>query len=396
MRRCTGLLVAVTAAACAQYGAPPGGERDQRPPQVLETTPAPFAVVPDFSGPVVIRFDERLSEQGADAAIVVSPLTGDVRVERDGEVLRVSIEGGWRPGQIYRIVVLPVLRDLFGNQRREPGELVFSTGPPIPATALAGTVTERITGQPPQRAVVHAVRRFDSTVYVTPAGADGFYAMLNLPNGTYDLIGFADPNQNWQRDPNEPASRTAAVSLASDTITTDVAILPVDTTAAQVQSAAQQDTVFRVQLDDYIESGGLAAASARLYTLPDTTLFPVALQLLADAEYRPAPAPVVDTLGVPADTAAVAPTDTITPPPVEPDNAQPVVALPGRTVVVVPATLPPPGEYVIELQGVANINGIGGGGGRAPLRITLPTPDTPAVPADTPGAQPDTVPPPRL
>lgn len=391
------LLTAVALLGCAQYGAPPGGERDQRPPQVIETVPAPLAVVPDLRGEVRIRFDERLSERGAEDAVLVSPRTGAVDVKRDGNELRVSLEGGWRPGQIYRIVILPELRDLFGNQRTEPADLVFSTGPPVPQTALAGMLTERITGRPPQRAVVEAVRTADSTVYVTPVATDGFYALLNLPNGDYVVTGFTDGNQNWSLDANEPRSGTATLTLADDTLALDLAVLPIDTVAARVLSAAMQDSVVRVQLDDYVDSTGIAGASARLYALPDTALVPIALALRTPAQHdrrtRPDPAVAPDSIVRPD---SVARPDSVGAParrPAPAADAAPTAVLPTREIVIVPARRPAPGEYLLWLQDVVNINGIPGGGGWTTLRVAVP--DTVAAPpADTTQPPADTTQPP--
>lgn len=395
MTRWRPALAVLAALGCAQYGAPPGGERDQAPPRVIETQPPPFAVVPELRGPVVIRFDERLSERGAENAILVSPQTGDVDIERDGDALRVAIEGGWQPGQVYRIVVLPELRDLFGNQRREASELVFSTGPPIPPTALAGLVSERITGEPPQNAVVRAMRP-DSTVYVTPVATDGFYALLNLPNGSYEVVGFTDANRNWRVDPNELRSVAHTVTLADDTIPMDLAVLPVDTSAALIVGARQDGDAIRVQLDDHVDAAGLESSTAQVFTLPDSTPLALQAEVLTPAEYTrtlpPDTTVAADTLAT--DSAAAADTAAARPPQlVDTTRAEP---LPTREVVVLPATPLAAGSYLVEVQGIVNINGIAGGGGRAPVTITPPPPpDTTSLPVDTTSARPDaSVPPP--
>ena len=390
------LVAAVALLGCAQYGAPPGGERDQQPPQVIATVPEPLSVVPGMTDAVVIRFNERLSERGAEQAVIVSPRTGEVDVQRSGSELRVRLEGGWRPNQIYRIVILPELRDLFGNQRTEPAELVFSTGPAIPETALAGMVTERVTGRPPQRAVVEAVRQADSTVYVTPVATDGFYALLNLPSGEYELMGYADANQDWMPGPTEPRSRAQTITLADDTLALDLAVLPFDTTAARVTNVAMQNEAVRVQLDDHVDSTGIAGASVRLYTLPDTTLLPLTftLRVTPPPALRPdtaagdsvADALAPDSLQVPPDTSAVegVQADTMTT-----QQGAPTTALPVREFFAVPAMRPAAGEYLLEVRGVTNINGYPDGGGMAPL--TVPPPDTTRAVPDTTRALPDTI-----
>jgi hypothetical protein len=144
--------------ACARAMPPPGGEPDQSPPQVVATTPEQLSVVDPFDGAVVFEFDERLSERNIEGAVIVSPATGELHVSRNGTELRVSIDGGWRDGVVYRVLLLPGIRDLFNNERRSPVDLVFSTGPAIVNTAFGGLVSDRITGRPEPLAMVEATR----------------------------------------------------------------------------------------------------------------------------------------------------------------------------------------------------------------------------------------------
>src|SRR5690606_24447436 len=130
----TGLVS--TLAGCAQIEMPPGGPEDRMPPAVVSLQPDSLAVVPEWRRPVVVRFSERISEQQVEDAVMVSPRTSAVSVDRGSREIRVSLRRGWEPGQIYQITVRPLIRDLFNNQIREPIHLVFSTGPEIPPTRL--------------------------------------------------------------------------------------------------------------------------------------------------------------------------------------------------------------------------------------------------------------------
>ncbi|MGH7554756.1 MAG: Ig-like domain-containing protein, partial [Longimicrobiales bacterium] len=140
------LVAGVILAACARPLAPTGGEQDQTPPRIVATTPAEREVVTDTDLTVAFEFDERISERGVRESILVSPSTGVPRVEKGRSEIRVRMPGGWRAGEVYRVVLLPGVRDLFGNETREPASLVFSTGPPVPSTAIGGLVVDRITG----------------------------------------------------------------------------------------------------------------------------------------------------------------------------------------------------------------------------------------------------------
>src|SRR5688572_31826244 len=136
------LAVALAIGACAQASGPPGGARDQSPPRIIATVPDTNAVTPNFNGEVVIRFDETLRERGGreEDMVLVCPQTGEVEVERKRREVRVKIAGGWQPGRVYHVTVLPGLQDRHGNPRAQAYELVFSTGPEIQATAIAGLV----------------------------------------------------------------------------------------------------------------------------------------------------------------------------------------------------------------------------------------------------------------
>src|SRR5690606_6630802 len=232
----------------------------------------------------------------------------------------------------------------------------------------------------------------DSTVYVAPVATDGVYALLNLPNGEYEVMAYADANQDWTPGPTEPRSRAIGVTLSDDTLAHDLAILPFDTTAARVQNAAMQNGVIRVQLDDYVDSTGIAAASVTLYTVSDTTPLPATFALRMSppetartdtrTDVDSAQAAVQDTLAAVQDTLAAEPDAPAELPGTEAVPATPAVPLPAREFFAIPTSPIAPGEYLLGVRGITNINGYPDGGGLVPLRVT---------PADTARALPDTI-----
>ena len=86
---------------CANQGAPPGGPQDRTGPQVVETVPDTFAVVTAFDDEIRIVFDERISERAVqgtlDAAVIISPGSGAVRVRPSGLAVLVTMAGGCAP-----------------------------------------------------------------------------------------------------------------------------------------------------------------------------------------------------------------------------------------------------------------------------------------------------------
>src|SRR5690606_7708181 len=101
------LAIGLVAGACAHVEAPPGGPEDITPPGVPAITPAPDSIVPAFDAPVVISFDERISEVGIEDAVIVSPRTSPVAVNHGRREIRVSLREGWAPDMIYHVSVRP-------------------------------------------------------------------------------------------------------------------------------------------------------------------------------------------------------------------------------------------------------------------------------------------------
>ncbi|MEQ1856482.1 MAG: carboxypeptidase-like regulatory domain-containing protein, partial [Longimicrobiales bacterium] len=229
---------------------------------LVRTEPDTFATLTDLGASVRFVFDERISEAAAggnlDDAITVSPSTGPVRVRHERTSLRVEVEGGFRPGLVYRVTLLPIVRDMFGNQLRDPFELVFSTGGVAPPTAVAGQVWNRSNGTSTRGALVHAVSA-DSLVYVARSDESGIYTFRYLPEGEYRITAFEDVDRDGTLDARETQGAVTSTVAAGDTLLIDVPTLPTDTSAAVPVGASALDSVtISVEFDDYLEASAPA------------------------------------------------------------------------------------------------------------------------------------------
>ncbi len=368
------LLLAIVWIACARPYPPPGGEPDQLAPAIIATTPEPLAIVPDFTGPVIFQFDERISERGiSDALVIVSPATGDFSVKRGRSEIEISLEGGWRPNTVYRVVLLPGVRDLFNNERREPAELVFSTGADLTDAAIAGFVMDRITGEAADGVVVEAVQRTDSVRYVTVGDTAAFFALTHLPVGTYDVRAWVDGNGNLRLDPSEPLARSTAITLntPADTLPVELTVVPQDTTPARLMGARAVDSMaVQLQFDDYLElDPTLPPTQVSLLQLPDSVPIPGTGTIVHPVVHEARQRAAADTSA--ADTARVAapiagrrpePTDTL-------------ALRPTRELVFVPPRPLPPGtRFLITVGSVLNVSTRYGGGGTAEFETPEPAP----------------------
>jgi hypothetical protein len=359
-------LAVLAGAACARPYPPPGGEPPRDAPMLIETAPEALAIEAGYRGAVVFRFDRRLSAQGEPNPVIVSPSTSEVQVRQGRTELRVTLENGWESGQIYRVIVLPGIRDLFGNRTTEPLELVFSTGPEIPQTAVAGIVTDRLTGRPPRNAMIEATRLADSLVYVTAADTAGFFSLRHLPRGEYETVAFVDANRNRRRDASEPSSPAEHVSFATatDTVPVLLAVLPPDTTPARLVRAEWRDSLHvRLHFDDAFDPDAeLTAAEVQLRVLPDSAPGPRGMLLTpAQFEKREQARAAADTVAIVDDTARARPAAAA---------REPRPPLPSRELVLVPLEpLRPDTEYLVVVSDVTNINEVPGGGGEATFRV---------------------------
>jgi hypothetical protein len=404
--------------ACAQPRQPTGGPPVVDPPRVVAVSPEPYSVMTDLSRPVVIRFDDRLSERlegvrTLEEAVLVSPETGEVQVRRGRRELRVSVAGGWQPGLVYRVVVLPVLRDLFGNVRTEAVELVFSTGAPIPETAVAGFVEDRLTRRVVANARVHAKHRDAARTYMAVTDTAGFFSLRHVPEGSYDVVAWLDQNRNRAVNYAEPQDSGSFTLAAQDTVILELGLLPGDTIPARLTRAEPIDsTKVRLSFDDYFEPGPVEG-TARVYRAEDSTfvafgelLHTARLDSLLAAERAAADtAPAVDVPRPPADSPAV---DVPLPPADSPavregferrpgarQPAPETSPLPARELVLVlPAPLAAETAYYVVVEDLVNIRGVPGGGGSAAFRTPAARPPEPEPEPEPPEPEPDPPPPP--
>ena len=278
------------AGACAQQGAPPGGPEDRRPPVVVATVPDTFAIVPDFTGAVVFEFDERISERvaggGLENAVLVSPRTGEVRVTHGRRSLTVELDGGFQPGLVYRVTLLPAVSDLFGNQLRDPFELVFSRGGPPPPTTIAGLVWDRLTGRGLGDYAVHGiVDEGDSIPHVAVTDTGGVFALRHVPEGRYTVTAFEDRNRNDTVDPMEPQGDSRVLMAGADTLILAIPVLSPDTSSALITEVTPLDSVtLVVEFDDYLDPvAPIRGVGFSIRT--EEGLGPAATEILHEYEY---------------------------------------------------------------------------------------------------------------
>ncbi len=410
LRLCLALAVLAGAAACARIEPPPGGPPDNVPPRVLSTRPESLAVLPGFDDAVEFRFGEVVSEGSSpneglgtgdlERLILLSPDSQVPRVSWHRSRIDVRPREGWRPNTVYRVELLPGLIDLRRNRADSGRVVTFTTGAPVPTVAIAGRIGDWTTGRAAPRALVEAVLLPDSLPYRAVADSTGRFRIAPLPAGDYLLLGVVDQNTDRRRQPRElwDSARVAA----GDTAPAVVWAFPRDSAGPRIQGVAARDSLTAtVTFTQFLDPAQRFDSTAvRVLQLPDSLPVPVRSLLPRarhDSLYAPKPAPadtaVADSLrpvvrpprdsglvpaprrALPAPSrqgpaAAPAPADGFTRPPLQKE-----------LVLRLGALLEPERNYLVQVTGVRNANGVAAD---ASAGLAVPARPKPA-PADSLG-----------
>lgn len=350
-RRSAGAVVAAVAlaaaaAGCAKEEAPPGALPDQRPPDITEIVPASGSVVPDFDDDVVIRLDEPVQFSGSYGRDLEASPAYRYRVRTGFSDIRVRPEEGWRPGAVYVLRLPGGFRDLLGNRREEPIEVIFSTGPEVTDTRVAGRLLDRLTGEGVRGARVLVLpAEGDSIPYTAVADTGGVFSLPAVPPGDYVVHGFRDLNRDLSVDRRLEPHDSASIRLdaPSSSVELTLRMIPPDSTPPALLGAAALDSLTVVLvLDDPLDPArDLAGAKVAVRPAGEDAAIP----LEGIGPTRPSPAGPPEA----GDTAAAAPQDT--------------VPLPSDSLFLrLGRPLEPERTYRASASGLVNLRGLEGGG----------------------------------
>ena len=374
---------------CARPGAPVGGPIDNVGPQVVSTIPDTFAVMSNFDGPIELVFDERISESTSSGtlqeSVKISPRLGEVTVNHSSRGLKIQMEGGFPANMIYRVTVLPTVRDLFQNPMPYPFEFLFSTGPEMLANVAAGIVIDGITLRPLEgTTIIASVKPFGAVdteskselEHIAITDSSGVYAFRYLPAGNYSITAFVDENRNNSPELTEPVSEDHLVMNPNDTVFLDMRLLRPDSTSAELNAIGLIDSLtLLVEFDDYLNPEQILAGNVRATLSSDSTNLVEIIEILSKDEYDTREDMLRDTLS-----------NTGTGSPENVDNTD--IFGPERTsdkkipsqviYLILPEPIRVGFNYEVSIFNLENINGIGSGGGTGSIMR-----EPPDIPQDT-------------
>ena len=286
-RRALRLAVLAGLGACAYAAPPPGGPPRTTPPRIVRVEPESGAVLTEPPHEAEIVFDEVINEQAAgqgnqgvgqylNGAVLLSPAPAKVSVGWHRYRISVRPEGGFRPGRIYRLELLPVISDLHNNHLKRGRTVIFSTGPEIPHAALSGTVVDWGGDRAAGGALIRAVLLPDTLPYLALADSGGDFRLDEMPPGEYLVYGVLDQNSNRVLDPRE-AFDTVRVTLR-DSASVALYAFVHDTLPPRIKTVELQDsTTVRITFDHLLDPAQALDSAHVLVALTTDSTTPLAL-----------------------------------------------------------------------------------------------------------------------
>lgn len=396
-----GVIASGVLGGCAHVAPPGGGPVDSVPPVLIAVQPDSLSVNPGFRDRVRFLFDESVSEQGVDRAVMLFPWEGLPDVNKGGDDIKVRPRDGWVDDRIYHIVIAPMIQDLFNNRIRQPIHYVFSTGIPIPADRVSGIVDDRMTARPLAGGRVDFVHMPDSLRYGAGADSVGAFDADALPPGDYVAIGYEDRDQNYRADPYERADTQQIRLEATDTLELMFQVFEHDTVPPTLARADAVDSMtvaleFDLFLDPEarLSKGQVEIVNRAGEEVPLDTL-------LQDWEYRPwlqaqrsgeggraGASGTPDTSSAAQDTAAAGARVGLPGGP----SAQPAqgpLPVPARRILAVALQPILPDTYTVRARDIRGLSGlVGGGEVQYEQPPPPPPPERPKPPPE--GTPPDT------
>lgn len=224
------LFTLVVLASCARQGAPAGGPKDTRPPEV-DTLHSTRNFTTRFDGrKIELKFDEWVVLSDVVTQVVVSPpLVKRPEVVLRGRTVVLTFDKNevLRPNTTYTINFGTSVKDLHEGNPAKDLRFVFSTGEFIDSLGFKGQITDAFTGDPVENiAVLLHENQADTAIrkelpyYFTRTDKNGQYSFQNLRSGVFQLVAIevSDQNLKWDGE-NEKIAFLERPITVSDSLT---------------------------------------------------------------------------------------------------------------------------------------------------------------------------------
>src|SRR5262249_46478508 len=125
-------------------------------------------------------------------------------VSWEGKSITVRPKHGWAPNTVYRIELMPGLKDLRGNADKSNASITISTGSELPSRYISGRVIDWAANRGSAGALVQFIHLPDNATYRALADSTGRFRVGPLPQGDYVVEGVLQGGDQYHRRTKQP------------------------------------------------------------------------------------------------------------------------------------------------------------------------------------------------
>ncbi|MBI35281.1 MAG: hypothetical protein CMP67_07960 [Flavobacteriales bacterium] len=195
---------------CGQKGSPTGGNKDNIPPQIVESNPHSFDV--NFNGKKISwKFDEYVTLSSLNQELLISPpVKKQPTYKLSGKKLTLTFDTLLQPNTTYSIFLGKGIKDLNEGNPLQDNLLIFSTGKFIDSLSFHGDIYDAESMKKLSEGMVHLYKDVKDSTPLKKIPSyfakiqNGHFHFTNLAEGRYKVFYLNDNNSNFLYDlPNE-------------------------------------------------------------------------------------------------------------------------------------------------------------------------------------------------
>jgi hypothetical protein len=238
---------------CAQYVAPTGGKKDEKPPALVKSNPENKQT--NFKGKEIeLTFDELIDVASLRQELLIIPeIEGFYDIKPKTKSVLLKFDKPFKDNTTFTFNFRKGIKDLSEKNDAQNLKLVFSTGKDIDSLSIEGNVKQLFTNQPILDVLVGIYQLTDTLNfrkikpnYFTKTDSSGNFKFENIQSSNYRLYAFTDKNNNLKFDP-----KTEMIGFLKDTLrlTKNISSVDIKLYNANQDKPKNQKTLQRV--DDY-------------------------------------------------------------------------------------------------------------------------------------------------
>ena len=194
---------------CARTAAPPGGPKDETPPEIKKSTPPNFSV--NFSDNTIeVYFDEYIKFDNINQLIVSPPMKTKPDIKIKGKGIQIRMDDTLTKNTTYTLNFGNSIIDNNEGNPIENFQFVFSTGQDLDSLILTGDIINAFDLEIPEDVFILLYDNLaDSAIfnekplYLTKTNEKGGFSLSNLKGGKFHVFALQDENQNYIYNPPE-------------------------------------------------------------------------------------------------------------------------------------------------------------------------------------------------